>query len=523
MNTSVLSEHTRIVVAGNNLGRLILIALIAVVGILAIYHQTTWSMVSVWYRSETYAHGFLILPFTIYMIWNKRHYLATLQYQPNLWALLVFFVLGLGWVVAALASVQVLAQYILVAMVPAAVCAILGHHFFMAAAFPLAYLFFAVPFGEVLIPPLIDFTANFTVSALRLSGIPVYREGTFFSIPSGNWSVVEACSGLRYLIASMTLGTFYAYLTYHSLKRRFIFIVLSIIIPIIANGIRAYLIVMTGHLSDMRLATGADHLVYGWFFFGIVMLLLFWIGSLWREDNESSVVKINPCPKNRIAIHDGILFKKTILMAGTVLFIAFIWPSYVVYLEKKAEHDRDPKIEIPITSSTWSVHTHPVSDWEPVYVGTPARFQQSYQYADHLISLYITSYYNQQQGNELINAGNFLVQENGADWKNMSETKHSITLGSRKIVVTQNQLYSNSVKLLVWRWYWLGDDETTNRYLAKAMLAKNKLFGNGDAAAEIMVASPYEYTPDEAVPVLQAFLDDMLPVIEAALHNVNND
>ena len=104
-------------------------------------------------------------------------------------------------------------------------------------AFPLAYLLLAVPFGEALIPPLIDFTADFTVTALQLTGIPVYREGSFFTIPSGNWSVVEACSGLRYLIASFTLGTLYAYLTYRSLKRRLIFIALSVIVPIIANGV----------------------------------------------------------------------------------------------------------------------------------------------------------------------------------------------------------------------------------------------------------------------------------------------
>src|SRR4029077_9557246 len=144
----------------------------------------------------------------------------------------------------------------------------------------------AVPFGEALIPPLINFTADFTVGALQLTGVPVYREGSFFTIPSGNWSVVEACSGLRYLIASFTLGALYAYLTYRSLKRRLVFIGLSIIVPVLANGVRAYLIVITGHLSDMRLAVGIDHLIYGWVFFGIVMLLLFWIGTFWREDQS---------------------------------------------------------------------------------------------------------------------------------------------------------------------------------------------------------------------------------------------
>ena len=114
-------------------------------------------------------------------------------------------------------------------------------------AFPLLFLLFAVPFGEVFIAPLIEFTADFTVAAVQLTGIPVLRNGTRFDLPTGSWSVVEACSGVRYLISSVTLGCLYAYLTYRSTTRRALFVALSIVVPIIANGLRAYMIVMIGH------------------------------------------------------------------------------------------------------------------------------------------------------------------------------------------------------------------------------------------------------------------------------------
>lgn len=42
--------------------------------------------------------------------------------------------------------------------------------------------------------------------------------GLIFTLTSGNWSVVEGCSGLRYLISSFTLGAVYAYLNYTSNK-----------------------------------------------------------------------------------------------------------------------------------------------------------------------------------------------------------------------------------------------------------------------------------------------------------------
>ena len=54
------------------------------------------------------------------------------------------------------------------------------------------------------------------------------------------------------------------------------FVAASILVPIVANWLRAYMIVMIGHLSNNKLAVGVDHIIYGWVFFGIVMLLLFW-------------------------------------------------------------------------------------------------------------------------------------------------------------------------------------------------------------------------------------------------------
>ena len=82
----------------------------------------------------------------------------------------------------------------------------MGTAMLRALAFPLSFMFFAIPFGEFLMPQLIDWTADFTIAALRLTGIPVYREANSFVIPSGHWSVVEACSGIRYLIAIHWLG-----------------------------------------------------------------------------------------------------------------------------------------------------------------------------------------------------------------------------------------------------------------------------------------------------------------------------
>jgi EpsI family protein len=390
-----------------------------------------------------------------------------------------------------------------------------------ALAFPLAYLLLAVPFGEAMISPLIDFTAYFTVEALQLTGIPVYREGSFFTIPSGNWSVVEACSGLRYLIASFTLGTLYAYLTYRSLARRLAFVALSVIVPIIANGIRAYLIVMTGHLSDMTLAVGVDHLIYGWIFFGVVMMLLFWIGSFWREDDKKDAGATTGFQAGHISGSSAGSPRGTVIAASGIFALAFVWPLFAAYLENSSQPDPSGEIKIANASENWRSGHDQVSDWKPIYIGATAELRQSYRHGPDSVDLYINYYRNQQQGAELISSQNVLVPESGSRWRQLAEETKDVSFRSVQMVLKQNRLDSPSTRLLVWRWYWLGDDVTANPYVAKMVLAKRKLLGRGDDGAEILIAAPYEETPEEAVPVLQNFMNEMMPAIITALEHAS--
>ena len=201
------------------------------------------------------------------LIWQRRRSWRRSRPRPTALGLLLLAGAGAVWLVADAGEVQVVQQYAMVAMIRGTVIAILGREVARAIMFPLGFLLLGVPIGEALIPPLMDWTADFTVAALRLSGIPVFREGMFFTIPSGNWSVVEGCSGLRYLIASITVGVLFAYLSYQKLWKRLLFVALSIVVPIIANGCRAYMIVMIAHLSDKKLAHGSrsSHLRLGLF------------------------------------------------------------------------------------------------------------------------------------------------------------------------------------------------------------------------------------------------------------------
>jgi exosortase A len=480
-------------------------------GILAVYGSTASSMVTIWGNSETFAHGYVIVPLSLALVWLKRREIAALAPRLDYLGFALLAGAGFVWLVAAAGQVQVVQHYAMTAMLPAAVVALAGRRVAAALAFPLAFLLFAVPAGEGLLPRLMDFTADFTVAALRFTGIPVYREGNFFAIPSGQWSVVEACSGLRYLMASVSVGALYAYLNYRRLWKRAAFVALSIIVPIVANGLRAYMIVMIGHLSDMRLAVGVDHFVYGWVFFGLVILLLFWLGSFWRDPASAHPSK-SPAP-------DAAPIARGRLAAAAlgVLAIASAWPLYAAYLEGPEAPVAALALASPDGAAGWRVESRPMTDWRPHYRGAAASSFEVYRKDERFVALYIAQYSHQQQGAELISVLNVVAGPASSAWISLGQEARTEDLGSGPISLRQTRLRSARQRLLAWDWFRISGRELSNPYFGKALLARDKLLGRGDAAATLILAAPYAERTEAAEETLRQFVREMRPSIDAAL------
>lgn len=489
-----------------------LIALFCLVAPLVIFFGTSRSIVAIWNSSETFAHGYIILPISLWLLWRRRAELnqETLQtYWPALIALLG---VGFGWLLAELADVQVVRQYAIVAMIPLAALAILGKRLTLKMAFPLAFLLFAVPFGEVFIEPLIEFTANFTVASLQATGIPVLRNGNTFEIPSGTWSVVEACSGVRYLIASITLGSLYAYLTYRSRLRQLMFMGLSVVVPIIANGMRAYMIVMIGHLSGMKLAVGVDHLIYGWLFFGLVMFLMFWIGGFWREDDQNNEApQSNPAPTKPIVVART-SFPWT--MAIVSLVCMGIWPLYAKTISSAIANPATPRLET--FHSTWT--TLPgFPNFRPAFFDGAAELSQLYQNNDGQVGMSLIYYRNQSPQSKLISSENKIVKDKDPYWRRLDTAIRHETISGHDFELRESHVQGATGTMIVWNFYWIDGRFTANDYLAKLIQAKQSLLMRGDDGAAIAVFATYGDHQDEARARMREFLAANLAGIEQVM------
>ena len=473
------------------LNRHIIVFALTVAVLSLFYWQTLASIVAIWLRSDTFAHGFIILPISLYMIWVRRDSLKYISIKSSYSALAILFTCVIGWVFARAGNVLEVEQLALFSFFPALVATIYGYRMLMAVLFPVCYLVFAIPFGEELIPVLQDFTALFTVKALQLTGIPVFWEGRFLSIPSGNFEVAKACSGIRYLFASVALGCFYAYLTYNGIVKRIVFIIFSLILPILANGLRAYGIVIIAHLSDNKYATGVDHIIYGWVFFGLVMFILFWVGSFWRDE----IVATTHSEKDASRL---VCYKYPVIILSFALLA--IGPASVAWVKYKSEQIAQvSSFVLPETIGKWQKDNDFPNDWQPEFQGADNKTVLSYRYQQQSVYVIVFSYINQSEDKELINYLNRTYDNN--TWKLVSTRKR----GDQNIPIIQERIRSNKRDLLVWKWYRIQDINLTNKIYAKFFEAYTKLFSKKPSYAFI-IATPLDGNQKKEGELLSDFL-----------------
>jgi exosortase A len=473
-----------------------------------LYRETGLAMVTIWARSETFTHAFLVPPITMWLIWRQRQLIAAQSPMPTLWVMLAIVGVALVWLLGDLAAVNAVTQLAFTALLVLLVPAVLGSAVTRLMIFPLGFLFFAVPIGEFLMPQLMEWTANFTVLALRLTGIPVYREGLQFVIPSGNWSVVEACSGVRYLIASLTVGTLFAYLNYQSAKRRILFVIVSLMVPVLANWMRAYLIVMLGHLSGNKLAAGVDHLIYGWLFFGVVIMLMFIIGARWSEPEITM-------PPGSFATSASLpaLSTASLWIVSACVAAVLALPQLALRTIDRGEEVGHLTFTAPLTlAAGWQkVDVNPVV-FKPAFQNPTAELNTSYANQGRNVGLYLGYYRHQDYERKLVSSNNVLVVSKDPQWAQVASGGRSINLAGKSMELRTGELrgaalaeQANAVRLVVWQVYWINGTLTSSDYLAKIYSALYRIAGLGDDSAVILVYTPKEQA-EGADSVLQSFL-----------------
>jgi exosortase A len=455
-------------------------------------------MAGIWWHNDTFAHGMVVLPISLWLIWQQRERLSVETPERSLSPIVLLLGVGLFWLVGELSQVAVLRMWGAVGFLILAAVVALGWRVAWSIAFPLLFLLFAVPFGDFLIDPMMDQTADITIGALKLIGIPVFREGRSFQIPTGSWSVVEACSGLRYLIASVMLGVLFAYLTYQHWHKRLLFVLFAFAMPVIANWIRAFLIVLVGHLSENRYATGIDHIISGWVFFGIVIFAMFRVGVRFQDPPANAPVATPVSSKPSIST------KNWAADLALTLTAILVWPFVVYPALQKA--DQGARTLAAPAIGAWSTPSTPA--WQPVYAGDRERLAQVYVSGNERVDLFLAAYRQQAKYGSMVTYNNRLidfwdVSKAQTVTQVISENWQGEAVQFEQHIMAADRF--SKQKRVLWRLYQVGDTRALSPAKVKIATLFAQLKGQGDASAVLML-STVDDDPERGIARLRAFL-----------------
>lgn len=477
------------------------------------YQETLTHLISLWNDSDKdYGHGYLVLLISLYLVYSKKALLSELPVRFS-WLGVIFTVLvSFAWSMSVIGSVTVFQGLGLVLLIAGLVWASMGFVYLRHLMLPILYLLFAIPIWSFLLVPLQNLTADVVYPLVRYFGIPALRDEYSIILPSGTLTIEQACSGLRYLIAALTLAVLYGYLNYSTLRARIYVFVIAAVAAVFANILRVFLLIKVAYDTEMQHPWIKDgHGTMGWVLFGGVMFALLAIDvvvhkvrsgrevSLPSRSQESSSPALSATSEERQRYNLG-----GILQLSCVPAILLVGPWLVHQYETLLV---SPIMPEQITISTpvgWASNEGGSLTWQPRYSGAVSR-TLDYANEEALVRFYLGAYNHQVQGNELINESNKVEGTEG--WHRISSKNRSFSHGGKPFIETMVGNQSGE-RLLVWYRYNVATFDVTSGYLAKLAQVVGFFSGNNSAVV-FAYATPVLNDVDTARETLSSFTEAM--------------
>lgn len=472
-----------------------------------LYQQTIFYLSEKWNELEAgeYGHGYLVLLISVYLVFYNRRRLEALTPCPEYRAILAVLVASLLWMVAALVDIAMLQTVGLLLLVLSVVWAILGTRVAQILAFPVLYIGFAIPVWFPLSPILQELTADVVFWAIRLMDIPALRIENMIVLPAGKLSVEEACSGLRYFLAALTLGALFAYLNYVTFAARLTVVLVSAGAAVLANILRVFIVVYLGYTTEMQHPLISDHVMFGWYLFAGVVVVLLVINSLLdrvrlhglKGTLDTAVCRQFPC--NKIKSQFLVIVLASALLVST-------GPAIVFWINNQPQPASNPvPIKLLLNSGAWSVMDADEDDWAPQYQGAIDHMVVFKDKSDREIYLYLGMYPVQTQGKELIYYSNRISDDKV--WHTRYQRAKQYSIGGQQ-VLEQLLEKDDGSKRLVWYWYQVAGLGTANKYHAKALQVLG-LFNGKRQASIVAIAAKLDAEPEMTRKMLGQFAAEM--------------
>jgi len=474
---------------------------VAAAAILLLFLRDASDMAAIWWTSATFNHCLLIPPIIAWLVWQRLPQLRRLA--PVAWAPGLLLVGGgaTGWLLGEASGVDFARHLGLVLMLQGSVVASLGKAVSRGIAFPLFYALFLVPAGEEIVPLMQTVTAGIATLLLDLTNVPAHLEGVFITTPTGYFEVAEACAGVRFLIAMAAFGALVANVCYRAWPRRIAFFAASILVPILANGVRAWGTIYVAHVSGSAdFAASFDHVVYGGIFFAIVIALI--LGAGWRFfDRGIDEPWFDPAA---MPANEGAKLPHVTAAALALVALPVLWSNAVLAGGTRTVPERIAMPDVP----GWQ-RIAPASDWRPHFAGADriavARYRDP---GGRAVDLGIAVFARQSEDRELVGFGQGAVAPGGR-WAWTSDAPPPPDGRAERIA-------SHGVAREVVSFYRVGDILTGSQMGVKLETMKVRLLGGPQRAVAILVSAQAPAAATSARPAIDDFLRALGPIAPLA-------
>ncbi len=237
-----------------------------------------------------------------YLVWELRHDLAAAPKTPAIKGCLLFlFGLMLFWL-GELGG-EFYTQFVsFLVLIAAMVWALLGTAFLKRMAFVFVCALFFLPFPNFIVQAatarLQLVSSTLGVMLLRLLGKSVFREGNIIDLGYSQLQVVEACSGLRYVLPLLILALLMGHLLRLRMWKRLVLFTAAIPVAVLANGLRITATALLMEHFGKKAVEGFFHDFEGFFIFFFALACMSGLSALLNLLFKDAPNPVNPGHKD---------------------------------------------------------------------------------------------------------------------------------------------------------------------------------------------------------------------------------
>jgi exosortase len=459
-----------------------------------VYFQTWADLWPLWQnKNATYTHGILTAALFLWLIWRSRATLAGIPASAEPRVLPLVLVLSLAWLLVARANIRIAHTMLWPVLAFSVLWAGSGWRTARGLAFPLGFLYFAIPFWDYLEPGLQAIASNVVGFLIRIAGTQASVEGTYILLPSTTIYIALTCSGAHFLAMSLAMGALAGELRGDNFRTRMLIMALAGVLSVAFNSVRILLIVLAQlHPTLQHAFETIGHLTFGWWVFAldiaVFLLVLRLIPASSPVSTQATTASVAQLPGGGAA---GLY---------AAIAVAVVLPALSWFSQHLHEYPVPPTGSFDTADATRPIA--PDFRWQPNYSGAAWQHRVAYITSQgHVLELYRNEYHQQSAGRELIAPGSPLFDSLAFSTR-VSNVTQLVREGAPSIEVNRVELTDQSGRRWSALYTYLVDDEAIpEARRAQALTAWRSLYSR-PAAGVLALVTP-------CVPDCAAVADDL--------------